>query len=295
MTLNLLENTPKNLLCTVSEDPNMFNGLRFLSRFFKNKSSLRLTLFCMASQDSTYCQWRAGNLKLDGGVANPMALDQNWDHAHEEALRTLKWEGFPEDNIRSKCSLTMACRIEDILDELEEEDYNAVVMGRRGLSRLKDFADKPLSKKLLEQKHETPMWLCRKPDFNRKNVLLCADGSDSSYRMAAHVADMLKDEDHMVTLCRIVKIKSEGNREESYDIFSRCEEIMAGRGLDSSRLRQMIYPSDHVARAILDNANWGRFAVVAMGRSSGGLKHLFGSITGRVFTELSGSVLWVHP
>jgi len=286
--------TPKKLLFTVSDDPNMFNGLRFLCRFFQNKNRFDLTLLCMASPDSTYCRWRAGKDQPDPAAEHP-GMDSNWRLAREEAMRMLQWDGFHADRIQIKSTSSMICRIEDIEDEIGSEAHDAVVMGRRGLNRLKDFTSKSLSRRLFERQPEIPMILCRKPDLNRRNVLLCVDGSESAYDMSRFVASMLDGESHLVTLCNITKDTAD-ERDKSVAIFNRCEEIMVREGFDPARLRHMIYPSDYAPRAILDNANWGKFAVVAVGTTSNARKNLlFGSVSSFLFTELTDSVLWVHP
>lgn len=284
----------KRLLFTVSDDPNVFNGLRFLCRFFQNKSRFDLTLLCMASPDSNYCRWRAGNGQVKPAAEQP-GMDSNWRLAREEAMRMLEWDGFHSGRIQVKSASSMLCRIEDIEAEIGSEPYDAVVMGRRGLNRLKDFTQKSLSCRLFERQPEIPMILCRKPDLNRRNVLLCVDGSESSYSMARFVATMLAGESHLVTLCNIIKDTSD-ERDGSMAVFKRCEEIMCGEGFDARRLRHMIYPSDYAPRAILDNANWGKFAVVAVGTTANARKNLlFGSVSSFLFTELTDSVLWVHP
>lgn len=280
--------TPKKLLFTVSDDPNMFNGLRFLCRFFENKSRFDLTLLCMASPDSNYCRWRAGKTQPGPATERP-DMDSNWHLAREEAMRMLQWDGFPAGRIQIKSASGMICRIEDIEDEIGSETHDAVVMGRRGLNRLKDFTSKSLSRKLFERQPEIPMILCRKPDLNRKNVLLCVDDSESSNNMARFVASMLEGESHLVTLCNIISDTSD-ERDKATAIFNRCEEIMCKEGFDSGRLRHMIYPSDYAPRAILDNANWGKFAVVAVGTTANARKNLlFGSVSSFLFNELTDS------
>ena len=284
----------KRLLFTVSEDPNMFNGLRFLCRFFQNKDRFDLTLLCMAAPDSSYCRWRPEDKRAQAAGGPPDA-DDNWRRAREEALRMLQWDGFKPDRIRVKSAESLICRIEDIEDEMVNDRYDAIVMGRRGLDRLRDFTDKSLSQRIFERQPDIPMILCRKPDVNRKNVLLAVDGSESSYSMTRFVASMLEGESHFVTLCNIVKDTDE-QRDKSIEIFKRCEEIMRGEGFDTGLLRHMIYPSDYAPRAILDNANWGKFAVVAVGARGNEPKHLFyGSVSSYLFTELTESVLWIHP
>ena len=286
--------TPKKLLFTVSDDPNMFNGLRFLCRFFENKSRFDLTLLCMASPDSNYCRWRAGKAQ-PVEAAGQLDTDSNWHLAREEALRMLHWDGFSSGRIQVKSASSMICRIEDIQEEIGNEAHDAVVMGRRGLDRLKDFTSKSLSRRLFERQPEIPMILCRKPDLNRKNVLLCVDGSESSDNMARFVASMLEGESHLVTLCNIISDTSD-DRDRVTAIFNRCEEIMGSEGFNAGRLRHMIYPSDYAPRAILDNANWGKFAVVAVGTTANMRKNLlFGSVSSFLFNELTDSVLWVHP
>lgn len=284
----------KKLLFTVSEDPNMFNGLRFLCRFFQNKDRFQLTLLCMAAQDSTYCRWRGKSLKEES-LSAPPEQDSNWKQAQDEALRMLQWEGFRPEHIRVRSGSSMLCRIEDIENEVGNDSYDALVMGRRGLNRLRDFTAKSLSHRVFERHPDIPLLLCRKPDVNRRNVLLCVDDSESSQNMARFVASMLEGETHLVTLCNIIKDTDE-QRDKSIQIFKRCEEAMRGQGFDPGLLRHMIYPSDYAPRAILDNANWGKFAVVAVGSSASGRNNLFhGSVSNFLFTELTESVLWVHP
>lgn len=283
----------KKLLFTISDDPNMFNGLRFLCRFFQNKERFKLTLLCMAAPDSTFCRWRAGDKFTTSGVDSPE--DSNWRLAQEEALRMLQWDGFKPESITVKSSTSMLCRIEDIEEEIGSDSYDAVIMGRRGLNRLKDFTQKSLSHRLFERHPEIPMLLCRKPDLNRRNVLLCVDGSESSNNMVRFVASMLEGESHLVTLCNIIKDTSD-DRDKSISIFNRCEEIMCKTGFNVNQLRHMIYPSDYAPRAILDNANWGKFAVVAVGSTASERSSLFrGSVSNFLFTELTDSVLWIHP
>jgi len=286
--------TPKKLLFTISDDPNMFNGLRFLCRFFQNKARFDVTLLCMAAPDSSFCRWRAAGGEQAPGSDQP-DMDNNWRLAREEAMRMLLWDGFKPERITIKSTSSMLCRIEDIEAEIGSETYDAMVMGRRGLNRLKDFMSKSLSHKLFKRHPKVPLILCRRPDLNRKNVLLCVNDSEPAYNMSRFVASMLAGESHLVTLCNIIKDTTD-ERDKSMAVFRRCEEIMREEGFDDSRLRHMIYPSDYAPRAILDNANWGKFAVVAVGATSNTrMNLLYGSVSSFLFTELTGSVLWIHP
>lgn len=187
----------------------------------------------------------------------------------------------------------MLCRIEDIEAEIDQDSYDAVVMGRRGQSRLKDFLQKSLSRRFLERSPDAPLILCRRPDVNRRDILLCVDDSPSSLAMAKFVATMADKESHLVTLCNIVRDTSD-DRDNSIKIFNECEDLMLKSGFDADRLRYMIYPSDYTPRAILDNALWGKFAVVAVGTTTN-KNILSGPVSDYLFNELSGAALWIHP
>lgn len=290
----MVEKKMKKLLITISDDPNMFNGIRFLSRFFQNKARFQPTLLCMASPDSNFCRWRAANGQSDPSQGE-IDLDCNCNVAKEEAMRILQWNGFSLDKVEVKNVSNMICRIEDIENEVAKESYDALIMGRRGLNRLKDFVSKSLSQKMFEREPDIPLILCRKPDFNRKDILLCVDDSESAYKMARFTASMLKGEPHLVTLCNITRDTC-NDRDKSIAIFKRCEEIMLAEGLNNDQLRHMIYPSDYAPRAILENANWGKFAVVAVGSSGPKQKKFFeGSVSNFLLTELTDAVLWIHP
>jgi hypothetical protein len=211
----------------------------------------------------------------------------------EEALSMLQREGFNMDKVLVKSSSNMLCRIEEIEEEFDRADYDAVVMGRRGQNRLKDFLQKSLSRRFLERRPDVPLILCRRPDVNRKDILLCVDGSPSSRNMAEFVAAMADTESHLVTLCNIVRDTSD-DRDNAAKIFNECEDLMLKSGFDADRLRHMIYPSDYAPRAILDNVHWGKFAAVAVGASAS-KNPLSGPVSDYLFNELSGAALWIHP
>lgn len=61
---------------------------------------------------------------------------------------------------------------------------------------------------------------------------------------------------------------------------------MCKESVGAGRLRHIIYPSDYVPRTILDNANRGKLAVVALGTTANMRKNLmFGSVSGSSLTN----------
>ncbi len=76
--------------------------------------------------------------------------------------------------------------------------------GRRGYLLLESVLSTSLTKRMFDLDLDFPIWVCKNPYENCRNVLLCVDGSAASIRVAYHVGFMLADEDHhSVTLFHV--------------------------------------------------------------------------------------------
>ena len=133
--------------------------------------------------------------------------------------------------------------------------------------------------------------------MERKNVLLCVDGSDPAKRIADHVGFMLAEErSHGVTL---FLVRKEGGASEKGRGHNYCQhrESLAKNGYPEQMITTKLVEASDVTKAILKEADRGRFAVVAVGRTGTGqgrIKKLFmGSVSDTLFHELEGAALWI--
>jgi len=78
----------------------------------------------------------------------------------------------------------------DILAE-SLKGYNAVVLGRKGLSELKDLVIGSTANKLVERLVDVPVWVVGGKS-QRGKILLPVDASDGAMRAVQYVADMLE-------------------------------------------------------------------------------------------------------
>jgi hypothetical protein len=70
---------------------------------------------------------------------------------------------------------------------------------------------------------DVPLWICPESDLQRKNVLVCVDGSDNAYRAVDHVGFILAGENqHGITLLHV----NNNTSRESAEIFAKSEEIL---------------------------------------------------------------------
>lgn len=286
----------KHLLVTISEDETAQRALRFVCGFFKQKDDIRLTLFNTAPQPPAVWGEEASFETLRENEASAEAIIASGKRAMLKAREVFVQGGFSPAQVDDKIVARNFSRIDDIIKEGESGLYDAVVFGRRAVIKLENFLDKSASEEMLEAKFAFPLWLCRDVDYHRHGVLLCVDDSEAFRRMADHVGFILQGESaHPVTLLRVLKKADAGATPEG--LFGDAISTLEDNGFPSRLIRTRLVVSDDVPGAILREAEEGRYAAVAVGRTGmrrGPLARLFAtSVTVALFQRLTGAALWV--
>lgn len=285
----------KRLLVAVSDDPSVYFGLRFISRFFSEREHLQITIMHMVRQAPKV--WGDEDAELLAMRENLVrTYEQRGREVIESARSLFRYEGFADENLQSKYLVRRFSRPRELLLEGEEGDYDALVLGRRGIRRIEDMLSQDTCTEILQEPFPLPVWICRRPDIVRKEVLLCTDGSEPSLRMAEHVAAMTAEESRH-RICVLHVCQSEKDRETGRRVVERTEDVLADGGMPRERIFGRLEVSGEIPRTIMRRAEAGNFAVVACGRvgaGKGALKRLLlGSVTDDLFQHLTGAVLWL--
>ncbi|WP_243312770.1 universal stress protein [Fundidesulfovibrio agrisoli] len=290
-----MEVLEKHLLVSISEDVNAFFGLRYVFGFFTRRDLVRLTLFYVGPrhpqpglENLPYCS--LDETQSFGGGCRPVP------QALHTARNWLLDMGFPAERIELKAFPAKLGTVKDIATEAERGMYDAVVLGRRGLSWFDEMFDDSVSHRLLWESISFPLWVCRNPVRNRRNVLLCVDGSEQSLRVADHVGFVLRDEpEHSVTVLHNRASTPVGNRSIE-SVMAEAGELLRENGLEEERISYLVKSSKHPADMILEEARKGEYAAVAIGRTGGkpgAFSNIFGSLSQTLLRKLEGAALWV--
>lgn len=287
----------KHLLVTASGDRSALMGLKFVNGFFEAKAGVRVTVFYTTPKPPAVWEGELNHATLDEYETRKRANEVKGRNILDDALRLLIDGGFPAENVDAKMILRSISKAEDILREGEEGLYDALVLGRRGVTRLEQLVEESVSGQLALRNAACPLWVCRSPEPGRSGVLLCLDGSDASMRTADHVGWMVAGEPrHEVTMLRVHRGGGLGEPAES--MFQHAKSILMENGVDDERIREMIVDNGPAAKAIMDEAQRGKYAAVAIGRTGRGrslLRRLFmGSVGRALLHELEGAVLWMR-
>ncbi len=283
----------KKLLITVSDDISCHHGVRFVGSFFGNKSEVSATLFYVASFADI-----AGREASQGGLDKKASetAQKKGEEALDAACKMLRDKGFPEENIAKKFIFKQFGTVKDIIREARTGSYDAVVLGRRGYMLFESVLATSVTKEMLDRYIDAPLWICKRPEEDRRNVLLCVDGSSASLRMVDHVGHMLRDEnEHSVTLFHVDA--EEGGDNEG--IMKEARKALLEKWASNGRVKSVVVTSSitGVAKAIAEEAENGGYAVVAVGREGvhkGRLKELLiGSRTRKLLESIDKASLWV--
>ena len=285
----------RHLLVTVSEQQRVMHAVRFVGHFFSSKTDMKITLFYTAPTPPAVWEGERTAESLSRAEHQAASYRKKGEKALEAAKKELCQLGLRSDQVNTKLQIRKYSKVLDIIQEGGKGLYDALVLGRRGLSWLEQSFDESVSKSIFDKQVQFPIWICRNPDLDRRNVLLCVDGSEAAYRMVDHVGFMLGQESEQeVSLFTVLRkgVPPAGGE----DTTSKSLEMLESAGFPRDRVRVRDVQAVSVSKAILKEAEEGRFSVVALGRTGTGrgfLKKVFmGSVSETLFHQLEGAALW---
>ncbi len=243
--------------------------------------------------------------------------EQVLDQAREHLL-TL---GVPEDSIGLKFQPRRTGPARDIMFEAEQGAYDAVVLGRRGLSRAAEFFLGGVTSKVLMQGDKAPLWLVDHA-LERVNprFLVAVDGSENSLRAVDHLAFMLRaDSEAEVNLLHVAPrfqnvcpvdfedqadpdladIEVVFDQEEARcmaDFEAKMYQVLKDGGFDPARLTmKTVEKAAGVARTVVAEAQKGDFSTIVIGRrgKTAAKEFFMGSISQRILHRAEGRAVWV--
>jgi nucleotide-binding universal stress UspA family protein len=276
----------KNLLLAVTGDFKSMWAVRFVAGFFKNPESLNCSLLHIAAMDGP-------------GSEEEATIQKRGEETLRKTVAFLAKRGVPKENITPILKFHELGVAADIVNEGVLGGFDAVVLGRRGLTRFEELFEKSTVSKLMEERLRIPVWTCRKPTLYTRNVLLCVDGSEKSMRAAEHAARMVADEPkHFISILHV----HDPDKEKPLNpdsIIDKTRAVLQGASVPDERIREIVERGSSPASVILDKANKYKYAAVAMGRTGADkaplLDIFMGSASTKVVRSLTGTAAWLVP
>jgi len=204
----------------------------------------------------------------------------------------------------------------DIVAEAKR-GYDAVVIGRRGLSKVEgEFFLGSVCTKIVSALREVPVWVIG-GKIEANQLLLAVDGSKNSQKAVHYLASFAKHTSAAITLYHVVRqfsltyatnlIPRDQKREQKWltkitrDIESMLSEY-AGRlekaGIAPSRINTK-YTLESSSRSadILREARANNYGTIVLGRRglSRVRQFVIGRVTSKVLSQAEGLAVWIIP
>jgi nucleotide-binding universal stress UspA family protein len=253
---------------------------------------------------------------------------EEWEEKQRKAIRTFMEQGrsillragFPEEAVRVKVEDRKIGIVRDMVAE-SQNGYRALVLGRKGLSDLKDFMLGSVAEHILGLVR-IPLWVVGATSRPTK-VLVCLDGSEESMLSLSHLAEVVDGSGKIeIKLFHAVRsfhsfrnfmrdvFSSEADKEAIERVhgeldragsmmqpsFDKAREILIAHGVDPARIDQKIVRGvSNSAHAIVQEAEEGGYDTILVGRR--GLSKVeeftLGRISTRVIHMAKNRTVWV--
>lgn len=291
----------KHFLVTISNDADILYGVRFLCSFFDEIADHQITLLHICLRDPHDMSQTLGQMWQGPGDGIEGRLSVQARKSIDKAKELLSRHRMSIDQVMTKTCVERFGKVKDILTEGAKGSYDAIVLGRRASYSLQWMFERPADETALAIIRDSgctcPLWICPEPLPDRKNVLLCVDGSENSYRAVDHVGYILADQQHQQVSLLHVEL---GGGAKSTEIFARAEAILHQHGLGSDRISHTSSWGVTVAGAILSAIDKGGYGAVALGmhgEKQGVAKNLklAGSTTAKLISKMDKASLWCCP
>jgi nucleotide-binding universal stress UspA family protein len=257
--------------------------------------------FFMEKMKGRYAQWKREARRLAQGFLN-------------NARNVLVRANVREQQVGVLLQERKVGIARDIIEEAKK-GYDAVVVGRKGLSKLEDLFLGSVSSKIVQRVDTIPVWVVGGATLPRK-MLIAVDASENSSKAVHYVGSFAADSEGELTLYHVVRsfglgfLEDFSVRDEDVDafveeaesnvqrMFRSYRESLEKTGVASARIStKHILQRQSRAADIIREAKDGKYGTIVMGRR--GLSRvdefLMGRVTNKVLSRAEGFAVWIVP
>jgi nucleotide-binding universal stress UspA family protein len=203
----------------------------------------------------------------------------------------------------------------DILNYGKQRLCDAIVLGRRGVSRLEEAFIGSVTNSVLEHSSVTPIWAVGK-NVTSSKIMVAIDGSESALRAVDHISFMLgKGSKNKITLLHVTPrlkdyctiefdaegeiledVIAQGDKQCVESFYSHAQQRFADAGISEDQIDiREVKSTISVGRAIVDEADKGNFGTIVIGRRGLNQSFFMGKVSRHVLYKASNHAVWLVP
>lgn len=307
----------RKILVAVDGSVFSFNALRYLSHLFTDLDYICVHLLYVVPTglQSPGGEWM-DDLEIMCRIGpKARALMSKGKRFMEEAVLQLGRRGIAPDQVETTVQLARAGTTADILFEARKGLYDALVIGRRGVSKIEEMFMGSVSSEIVNKCFDLPIWIVD-GKVNSRRFLLAVDGTYNSLKAADHLGFILKDNPYVeITLFHLAALftdeKKKLNRQDLHEkwgeewckihldredsLYFAPEQMLVGHGISPERIKRFTKGMGVSApKHILRHAEIDNNGTIVIGRRG---KHarqgVFKGVSESVLGLANGVAIWI--
>ncbi len=308
-------NHNKKILVTVDASAHSLEAVHYAGEFFSPENT-EIQLFHV----DTHIPESFWDMNLGSGFQRRMASVKSWTLETQRAMKEqmenarmiLLDLGFPYKAVTIKQQDSIKGVARDIIDE-SKKDFDAVVAGRTGISRVKDLLMGNIATKLVGKIVGIPLIIVG-AYTNPRKVLIAFDGSAGSTRAVECISSMMVKDASSVKICYVIRTISDIYRTAPADmkmveedmfkktrgvvepLIENALESLVASGFKPDNVSHEIKQNEYSrARAVVDDATSNRFGTIVVGRRGLSLVEEFfiGRVSKKVLQLGGNAAVWI--
>ena len=306
----------KKIMLAVDDSPQSKYAVKYAAAISSAAKDLHYVLFHVQPMISHYLLDEARK-DLNAQAELDKVHEKNEAAAHkilEQYQNEIMRKGIEENRIEIVTQPRKLGLAKDIIDFGHVGRYDAIVMGRRRITRLQEVFMGSVSTNVLEHSQFIPIWLVDEKITSDK-ILVAVDGSENSLNEIDHISFMVMGNSNAKLTLLHVMTKARAYYEESLeeepskeleDFVSGDDKIRIDRfyslamkkfkdaGISENQIEiKTVEGRNRPGRVIVETANEGDFGTVVIGRRGMNRRFFMGSVSHYVINKASGFAVWV--
>lgn len=308
----------KKVLIAVDDSRHSENTLRYAASLIDSVKPLKFVLYHVQPTISQYL--------VDEARTKPSAnaeLNKLMQKSHESAMVLLDRHkdlmisfGVSDSNIQTMSLPSKFGVAKDVLEYGTALLYDAIVVGRRGVSGLTEMFVGSVSNNVVNNSELLPIWVVDGKTAS-KNIMVAIDGSQSSLRAVDHLSFIFGgNPDVTISFFHVVprladfcpidfsdtetstleEIIQEGDKAFIDRFYARALKKLADAGIEKRQIRINVHKGGlKTGKVILEAYQKGGFGTLIVGRRGTNRGYFSGSVSRYLVNQFSGGALWVVP
>ena len=268
---------------------------------------------------------------LDEAKSNPRVHKelQKLIQRHDEHARKLLDKcqnhmlrvGIAEDSIKLMSKPRKQGIAKDLIRFATHGRFDALIMGRRGLSGLQEMLVGSVSANLVNNTVDTPVWLVEEQGHSQ-NILVAVDGSENSVKAVDHLAFVMEgNTDLKITLFHLapqlkdlfpIEIKAKdadsevleeiilkGDKLRIDQFYAQAKRRLKKAGIQKNQINFLVEQgtskTGRIGNAVLNKYRKGKFGTLVVGRRGVNKKYFSGSVSRYLVNQFHAGALWIVP